>query len=85
MRHKRLRLTFKGSFSVKGVNRLLPPGDYELVPDQELTSELCFPAYGQVVTLILIPSQAHRHSSVVKANVDLADILASHKRDQYCE
>lgn len=82
MRQKRLRLTFKRPFSVNGINRLLPAGDYELVPDDELTSEPFFPVYRQVSALIFIPPQAEQQSSIVKANADLADILAAHRRDQ---
>ena len=82
MRQKRVKLTFRRPFWVKGVSRTLPAGDYELVPDQELTGEFYLPAYRPVVALIHIPSQAHRCSSFVKASVDLADILASHRLDQ---
>jgi hypothetical protein len=53
------------------------------LPDQELTGEFYLPAYRPVVALIHIPSQAHRCSSLVKASVDLADILASHRLDQH--
>jgi hypothetical protein len=83
MRQKRVKLTFRRPFSVKGVSRTLPAGDYELVPDQELTAEFYLPAYRPVVALIHIPSQTHRCSSFVKASVDLADILASHRQDQH--
>ena len=83
MRQKRVKLTFRLPFSVKGVSRTLPAGDYELVPDHELTAEFYLPAYRPVVALIHIPSQAHRSSSFVKASVDLADILASHRQDQH--
>jgi hypothetical protein len=82
MRQKRLKLTFRQPFRVKGVSRMLPAGDYELVPDQELTSEYYLPAYRPVVALIRMPSQGHRCSSFAKASVDLADILASHQLDQ---
>ena len=82
MRQKRLQLTFSRPFSVKGINRLLPPGIYELVPDHELISEACFPLYRPAVALLAIPSQAYRRSSLVKANVNSAEILASHRRDQ---
>jgi hypothetical protein len=82
MQQKRLQLTFRRPFSVKGISRLLPPGIYELVPDHELTGEAYFPVYRPAVALLAIPSQAHRHSTLVKANVDSAEILASHRRDQ---
>src|SRR5690349_22404965 len=44
----------------------ISPGKYELVPDDELTDERFSPAYRPVVTLLFVPSQLHRCSSVVK-------------------
>ena len=82
LRHERLKLTFGRSFSIKGIARPLPPGDYELVPDHELIGEPYFPVYRRIITLISVPPQPYRRSSVVKANVRLADILASHRLDQ---
>ena len=54
----------------------------ELVPDHELIGEPYFPVYRRIITLISVPPQPYRRSSVVKANVRLADILASHRLDQ---
>ena len=82
VRDRRRQLTFRRPFSVRGVDRLLPAGTYELVPDHELASEPYHPVYRPVVALLFIPGEPHRHSSIVKANVDSAEILASHGRDQ---
>ena len=79
---RRRQLTFRRPFSVRGIDRPLPAGTYELVPDHELASEPYFPVYRPVVTLVFIPAQPCQHSSIVKANVDAAEILASHGRDQ---
>jgi hypothetical protein len=85
IRRKRYKLTFRRPFSVKGIDRLLSPGDYELVPDHEMTAEPYFPAYREVVTMILVPPEAYRRSSIVKANVDSAEIFAAHRREQSCD
>jgi hypothetical protein len=82
IREKRRQLTFRRPFSVRGIDRPLPAGTYELVPDHELASEPYFPVYRPTVALLFIPPQSYRHSSIVKASVDSADILASHERDQ---
>lgn len=82
IREKRRQLTFRRPFSVRGIDRLLPAGTYELVPDHELASEPYLPVYRPVVALLFIPGQPHRHSSIVKANVDSAEILVAHRRDQ---
>jgi hypothetical protein len=38
-------VTFSRPFFLKGVDRLLPPGDYRVVTDEELIEGLSFPAY----------------------------------------
>jgi hypothetical protein len=57
-RTKRVTLTFQHPFSVKGVDRRLAPGDYEVVTDEELIEELSFPVYRRVATMILLPADA---------------------------
>jgi hypothetical protein len=75
-------LTFQHPFSLKGVDRQLAPGQYEVVTDAELIEDLIVPAYRRVATLIFLPTQTHRQSSIEMANVDPADLAAAHARDQ---
>jgi hypothetical protein len=81
-RTKRVTLTFRHPFSLKGIDRLLAPGQYEVVSDEELIGEMSFPVYRQVSTLIFLPAQMHRQSTVEMVNVDPADLAAAHERDQ---
>jgi hypothetical protein len=63
-RTKRVTLNFRHPFSLKGVDRQLAPGAYEIVSDEELIEELSFPVYRRVATLIFVPGEAHLKSSV---------------------
>jgi hypothetical protein len=36
-------VTFARPFTLKGVDRILPPGEYRVVTDEELIEELSFP------------------------------------------
>ena len=81
-RTKRVTLNFRHPFSLKGVDRQLPPGSYEIVSDEELIEELSFPVYRRVATLILVPGEGHQKSSVEMVNVDPAELKATHERDQ---
>lgn len=81
-RTKRVTLTFQHPFSLKGIERQLAPGQYEVVSDDELIEELSFPVYRRVSTLIFVPAQAHRQTSVEMVNVDPAELGAAHERDQ---
>jgi hypothetical protein len=82
-RTKRVTLTFQHSFSLKGVDRRLAAGQYEVVMDEELIEELSFPVYRRVATMmmILLPVDARR-SSIEMVTVDPADLATAHERDQ---
>jgi hypothetical protein len=75
-------MTFHHPFTLKGAERPFPLGNYEVVIDAELTDETFHPIYRQVSTLIYLPPQAHRPSSIKRVNVELSDLLAAHGRDQ---
>ncbi len=46
-------VVFSKPFLLKGVDRILPAGDYRVVTDEELIEGLSFPAYRRVATMIL--------------------------------
>jgi hypothetical protein len=81
-RTKRVTLTFQNPFSLKGVERRLAPGQYEVVTDEELIDELSFPVYRRVATLIFLPAEAYQRSSIEMVKVDPSDLVAAHERDQ---
>jgi len=81
-RTKRVTLRFQHPFSLKGVDRRLAAGEYEVVTDEELIEELSFPVYRRVATLIFLPADAGQPSSIEMVNVDPADLAAAHQRDQ---
>jgi hypothetical protein len=81
-RTKRVALTFQHPFSLKGVDRRLAAGQYEVVTDEELIEELSFPVYRRVATLIFLPADAYEPSSIEMVNVDPADLAAAQERDQ---
>jgi hypothetical protein len=81
-RTKRVALTFQHPFSLKGVDRRLAAGQYEVVTDEELIEELAFPVYRRVATLIFLPSDAYEPSSIEMVNVDPVDLAAAQEQDQ---
>jgi len=80
-RTKRSKLTFRHAFSLKGVDRVLPAGDYELVSDEELIEHISFPVYRRVASWILAPAQG-RNSSTEMIAVDPVELAAAHENDQ---
>lgn len=72
-------ITFHRPFCMKGVDRVLPPGDYRVVTDEELIEGLSFPAYHRVSTVIFVPAPSG--SAVEMVTIDPADLEAAQERD----
>ena len=70
---------FSHSFELKGIDRILPPGEYRIVTDEELIEELSFPVYRRVSTMIFVPAKSA--SSVEMVAVDPQDLQAAQERD----
>jgi hypothetical protein len=76
IRSRRETVTFKHAFQMRGVDRLLPAGAYEVITDEEMIEGLSFPSYRRVATMIMVPAAQSRGSSmemVSIGSVDLAD------------
>jgi hypothetical protein len=80
-RTQRKTVVFSHPFQLKGVDRVLPPGDYEVVTDEELIEGLSFPVYHRVSTAIIVPAQSHRASSVEMVAIDRRDLQSTQDRD----
>ena len=57
IRSRRENVTFKHPFRIRGIERLLPAGTYDVVTDEEAIEGLSFPAYRRVATMITLPSE----------------------------
>lgn len=67
---------FKHPFRIKGIDRLLLPGAYEVVTDEEMIEGLSFPSFRRVATMIMVPCAAPRQSAtemIAIGSTDLAD------------
>jgi len=73
-------VVFSKPFLLKGVDRILPAGDYRVVTDEELIEGLSFPAYRRVATMIFLPAQSHR-VSIEMVTIDPLDLQAVQDRD----
>ena len=72
---------FCNPFSLKGVDHLLPAGNYRVTTDEELIESLSFPVYRRIATMIFVPGQGHRASSVEMFTIDPVDLQAAHEKD----
>jgi hypothetical protein len=72
-------VTFTRAFTLKGVDRILPAGNYRVVTDEELIEELSFPVYRRLSTMIFVPGESA--SSVEMVAIDPQDLQAAQERD----
>jgi hypothetical protein len=74
VRSRRETVTFKHAFQIRGVDRLLPAGSYEVITDEEMIEGLSFPSYRRVATMVPA-AQSHGSSMEMLSigSVDLAD------------
>ena len=71
-RTRREKLHFKHPFRIEGVDRVLSPGHYEVVTDEEMIEGLSFPSYRRVATMIMVPGAPPRQSSVEMISISSA-------------
>ena len=69
MRSRRETITFKHPFRIKGIDRLLPAGAYEVITDEEMIEGLSFAVFHRVATMIMVPAAATRSSSMEMISV----------------
>jgi hypothetical protein len=75
-------VVFSQPFLLKGVDRVLPPGEYRVMTDEELIEGLSFLAYRRVSTVIFVPAQSHHASSVEMVAIDPRDLQAAQDQDR---
>jgi hypothetical protein len=76
IRSRREVVTFKHPFQIRGVDRLLPAGPYEVITDEEMIEGLSFAAFRRIATMIVVPAAASHGSAMEMisiGSVDLAD------------
>lgn len=71
---------FSCPFSIEGVGRVLPAGDYEVVTDRELIEGLSFAVYRRVATMIIVPTQSSQPAMEL-LTIDPFDLSAAIERD----
>jgi hypothetical protein len=77
IRTTRKIVKFSNPFSIEGIDRVLPAGNYEVVTDEELIEGLSFPVYRRVATMLLAPTQ----SAIEMVTIDPVDLAAALERD----
>jgi hypothetical protein len=75
-------VSFDHSFHIKGVDRLLPAGTYEVITDEELIEGLSFPCFRRVATLMMIPGASSCHSTMEMISISSLDLSDAQREDR---
>jgi hypothetical protein len=81
MRSRRETITFKHPFRIKGVDRLLSAGAYEVITDEEMIEGLSFAAFHRVATMIMVPAAAPRSSTMEMISIGSVDLSDAQRID----
>ncbi|MEZ5822330.1 MAG: hypothetical protein R3D82_16150 [Xanthobacteraceae bacterium] len=75
IRSRREAVIFKHPFRIRGIDRVLPAGTYEVITDEESIEGLSFAAFRRIATMILVPGAASASTveMISIGSVDLAD------------
>jgi hypothetical protein len=74
IRSRRETVTFRHPFRIRGIDRVLPAGAYEIITDEEMIEGLSFAAFRRVATMIEVPAEIGRAIELVSiGSVDLSD------------
>ena len=79
-RTKRHTVTFAHGFTLKGLDRPMLPGAYEIVTDEELIEGLSFPVYRRVATFMMLPTRGASPGEMQAISPD--DLSAALVRDR---
>lgn len=81
VRSRSKSIVFNHPFELKGVDHILPAGEYRVVTDEELIEDLSFPVYRRISTMIFVPGQGRRGSSLEMVTIDPRDLEAVQEQD----
>ena len=80
-RSRRETITFKHPFRIKGIDRLLSAGAYEVITDEEMIEGLSFPCFRRVATMIMIPGAPPRSSTMEMISISSIDLSDAQRID----
>jgi hypothetical protein len=80
-RSRRETVTFRHPFRIKGIDRQLQAGAYEVVTDDEMIEGLSFPCFRRVATMIMVPGAPPHQQSIEMINISSVDLSNAQQAD----
>jgi hypothetical protein len=80
-RSRREVVTFRHPFRIKGIDRVLPSGAYDVITDEEMIEGLSFASFRRVATMIMVPAAAPRDSTMEMISIGSVDLSDAQRID----
>jgi hypothetical protein len=81
MRSRREIVHFKHAFRIKGIDRQLALGAYEVITDEEMIEGLSFPSFRRVATMIMVPGAPPQRSAIEMISISAVDLSDAQRID----
>ena len=81
IRSRKEIVTFKHPFQIRGIDRLLPAGSYEVITDEEMIEGLSFASFRRVATMMMVPAAASRGSTMEMVSIGSVDLSDAQRMD----
>jgi hypothetical protein len=81
IRSRKEIVTFKHPFQIRGIDRLLPAGSYEVITDEEMIVGLSFASFRRVATMMMVPAAASRGSTMEMISIGSVDLSDAQRID----
>jgi hypothetical protein len=78
-RSREVTMSFTRPFSLRGIGRELPAGDYRIITDEEMIEGLSFPVFRRVATMMMVPGR--NRGSIEMVVIDPLELEAVQARD----
>ena len=85
MRSRRETIHFRHPFRIKGIDRQLAPGAYEIVSDEEMIEGLSFASFRRVATMIKVPAEGSRGLTTEMVSIGSVDLSDAQRNDARAE
>lgn len=80
-RSRREVITFQHPFRIKGIDRVLPPGAYDVITDEEMIEGLSFASFRRVATMIMVPAAPPRSATMEMISIGSVDLSDAQRVD----
>ncbi len=80
-RSRREIITFRHPFRIKGIDRELPAGAYEVITDEEMIEGLSFASFRRVATMIMVPAAPPRGSTMEMLSIGAVELSDAQRID----